>query len=110
MFNTKFVAYKKASLSRFLDGCGGAAGKSVAEIAYIFWEKSGKPEGMSDYFWNEANKIVNPPPPPKQITDWVCEYCGTGCYYDGRCGDGPIKRCGCWGNSIARSEYKGGWF
>lgn len=26
---------------------------------------------------------------------WQCSQCGTSCYYDGRCGDGPILVCKC---------------
>lgn len=26
---------------------------------------------------------------------WSCSQCGTGCYYDGRCGDGPVLTCDC---------------
>ena len=26
---------------------------------------------------------------------YVCSQCGASCYYDGRCGDGPILTCGC---------------
>lgn len=27
--------------------------------------------------------------------NYVCSNCGAGCYYDGRCGDGPILYCEC---------------
>jgi hypothetical protein len=75
-------------------------------VAYLLWEKSGKPEGEDLRFWHEAQKIVNPPPKVEPERDWVCNRCGTGCYYDGRCGDGPIKRCGCWGaDAVPRSQY-----
>lgn len=26
---------------------------------------------------------------------YVCSHCGSGAYYDGRCGDGPVLVCGC---------------
>lgn len=27
--------------------------------------------------------------------DWRCSKCGVSCFYDGRCGDGPILMCDC---------------
>lgn len=27
--------------------------------------------------------------------NYTCSECGASCYYDGRCGDGPILTCGC---------------
>lgn len=29
------------------------------------------------------------------MADYVCSKCGASCYFDGRCGDGPILTCGC---------------
>lgn len=29
------------------------------------------------------------------MSEYVCSRCGASCYYDGRCGDGPILTCGC---------------
>lgn len=31
--------------------------KLINDIAYYLWEKAGKPEGQSDHFWCEAEKI-----------------------------------------------------
>lgn len=29
------------------------------------------------------------------MSQYKCNLCGAGAYYDGRCGDGPILMCGC---------------
>lgn len=29
------------------------------------------------------------------MENYVCSNCGVPCYYDGRCGDGPILYCEC---------------
>jgi hypothetical protein len=31
--------------------------KDIQLQAYLLWEKAGKPEGMSDYFWNMASEM-----------------------------------------------------
>lgn len=33
--------------------------------------------------------------PIKQKSKWVCSNCQVPCYFDGRCGDGPILTCSC---------------
>ena len=38
---------------------------------------------------------------------YVCSTCGQQCYYDGRCGDGPITTCNC-GKSVSSSEEDDG--
>jgi hypothetical protein len=30
----------------------------VRELAYLKWEQAGRPEGLSDYFWREAERDV----------------------------------------------------
>lgn len=29
------------------------------------------------------------------MRNYLCSVCGTPCYYDGRCGDGPVLFCEC---------------
>ena len=29
------------------------------------------------------------------MSNYVCSNCGASCYYDGRCGDGPVLDCAC---------------
>ena len=33
--------------------------------------------------------------PVQTSKGWKCSKCNTSCYYDGRCGDGPILMCNC---------------
>jgi len=33
--------------------------KSIEEIAYELWEKDGKPEGLSLYYWLKAESVKN---------------------------------------------------
>jgi hypothetical protein len=75
--------------------------------AYLLWEKAGKPEGMSDYFWNKAKEKCGAKVETKEtkVTSYVCSNCGCGCYYDGRMGDGPILMCCCGGRAIDAASY-----
>lgn len=68
----------------------------IKNLAHHLWEAAGGPNGMSDHFWHAAEEQLYPP----LITDWICDRCGTKAYYDGRCGDGPIPMCHCWGSNI----------
>lgn len=75
--------------------------------AFLLWEKAGKPEGMSDHFWKLAEEKCGIKPKPVKVTSWVCSSCGRACFYDGRCGDGPIRMCNCWsGNAIDAADYR----
>jgi hypothetical protein len=76
--------------------------------AYLLWEKAGKPEGMSDYFWKMAERQGSgaKEPEPEKSTSYCCSACGKTCYYDGRCGDGPIRTCNCWnGTASTQKEW-----
>jgi hypothetical protein len=101
MYEKKLLLPYKRGKENMPDG--GGASKTVAEVAYSLWEKAGKPENMSLHFWSEAEKVLKPAADP-----WVCSICGDRCYYDGRCGDGPIQMCGCRGEAVRSSEYKPG--
>ena len=81
----------------------------IRSLAHRLWEAAGGPDGKSDYFWFEAEKQINAPP-PERVTDYCCSICGMKAYFDGRCGDGPISRC-CHNDSylIASSSYHWGW-
>jgi hypothetical protein len=43
------------------------------------------------------------------MNNYVCSKCGSGAYYDGRMGDGPILTCGCdkgeWVDEGSRGGY-----
>lgn len=40
---------------------------------------------------------------------YVCSNCGKECYYDGRCGDGPVLFCDCTKNSYWVNDRCGGY-
>lgn len=40
---------------------------------------------------------------------YVCSNCGAGCYYDGRCGDGPILYCECSRQGTWYNDGRGGY-
>jgi hypothetical protein len=44
------------------------------------------------------------------MNNYVCSNCGASCYYDGRCGDGPVLQCDCrnrgrWVDEGSRGGY-----
>ena len=41
--------------------------------------------------------------------NYVCSNCGTPCYYDGRCGDGPVLYCDCVKNGHWINDGRGGY-
>lgn len=41
------------------------------------------------------------------MTNYVCSRCGSGAYYDGRCGDGPVLMCKCVGTWV--DDGRGGY-
>jgi Protein of unknown function (DUF2934) len=107
MFSTRWIVYKKRN-RHDKDGCCASDEPEIRWIAYQLWEQAGKPDGMSDFFWQQAKKQVGEPRrPPERETNYVCSRCGSGAYFDGRCGDGPILMCGCGGyaSPVPASSY-----
>jgi len=42
--------------------------------------------------------------------NYTCSRCGASCYYDGRCGDGPIMTCGCDKMGMGVSDGRDTWY
>lgn len=43
------------------------------------------------------------------MNNYVCSNCGASCYYDGRCGDGPVLWCECSKNPQWIDDGRGGY-
>lgn len=43
------------------------------------------------------------------MKDYVCSNCGDFCYYDGRCGDGPVLMCECFKKGVWINDGRGGY-
>lgn len=44
------------------------------------------------------------------MENYVCSNCGYACYYDGRCGDGPVLNCACTKQARWIDDGRGGYY